>query len=86
MTTTTNKPTVTVLMGGPDAERHISLLSGQAIAQALRETGAFEVRDEIIDRPSAAELAPVCGDVVFPALHGRWGEGGHLQSLLDEMD
>ncbi len=77
------KPVVLVLMGGPDAEREISLLSGAAVAQALRESGRFDVCEHTIDRPTTAELASPGCDVVFPALHGRFGEGGPLQRLLE---
>ena len=54
-------------MGGPDAEREVSLMSGSEIAQALRDTARFEVIEQIIDKPTADELRPIGGDVVFPA-------------------
>ncbi|MHC4416393.1 MAG: D-alanine--D-alanine ligase family protein [Planctomycetota bacterium] len=79
------KPTVLVLMGGPDAEREVSLMSGREVAQALRECGRYEILEGIIDRPTAAELQAVGGDVVFPVLHGHWGEGGPLQQILEEL-
>jgi D-alanine-D-alanine ligase len=79
-----DRPAVLVLMGGPDAEREVSLLSGRAVAQALRESGRFEVIDRVIDQPTAGELTALGGDVVFPALHGQWGEGGPLQELLEK--
>ncbi len=72
-------------MGGPDAEREVSLMSGSEIAQALRDTARFEVIEQIIDRPTADELRPLGGDVVFPALHGHWGEGGPLQQILEQL-
>ncbi|MFW5652480.1 MAG: D-alanine--D-alanine ligase family protein [Planctomycetota bacterium] len=136
--------TVAVLAGGPDAERPISLQTGHAIANALREVTvelASIVRDEVktaelrwphtghplrkrfardkatadggssaasssstapntsptaagtapawevtlheIDRLTPAELAAIEADVIVPALHGPWGEGGPLQQLLE---
>ena len=82
-----NKPHVLVLMGGPDAEREVSLLSGAAVAQALRESGSFHVNEETIDDPGVDELrallAAAQADVVFPVLHGQWGEGGTLQRHLE---
>ncbi|MGP1272795.1 MAG: D-alanine--D-alanine ligase family protein [Phycisphaerales bacterium] len=74
------KPLALVLGGGPDAERSVSLKSSEAVARAIEASGAFEVALEIIDRP--ASLAGFRGEVVFPVLHGAWGEGGPLQDLL----
>ncbi|MHC4429092.1 MAG: D-alanine--D-alanine ligase, partial [Planctomycetota bacterium] len=74
-----------VLMGGPDAERRVSLCSGREVARALRACGRFEVHDAVIDRPSAAELSAVAWDVAFPVLHGRFGEGGPLQEVLEAV-
>ncbi len=81
------KPRILVIMGGPDAEREVSLLSGREIAAALRDSDRFQVREAVIDRPDAEELHGIIGDAeaVFPALHGRWGEGGPLQVLLEEL-
>jgi D-alanine-D-alanine ligase len=76
---------VLVLMGGPDAEREVSLLSGAAVAQALRDCGRFDVIERVVDEPSAEDLAALGGDVVFPVLHGPWGEGGPLQELLETV-
>jgi D-alanine-D-alanine ligase len=79
---------VLVLMGGPDAERDVSLQSGDAVARALRANIDYAVRDCIIDRPDLDALRTLIGpdtDVVFPVLHGTWGEGGALQALLEEI-
>lgn len=76
-------PVVLVLMGGPDAERDISIRSGTRVAAALRESGQFTVDERTIDRLSAEELAAIPADVVFPVLHGPWGEGGPLQDVLE---
>jgi len=78
-------PTVLVLGGGPDAEREVSLASASAVASALRAAG-YPVHEETIDRPGDAQLAAMPGDVVAPILHGRFGEGGPLQDLLDRGD
>ena len=73
---------VLVLKGGPDAEREVSLRSGGMVAAALRRAGA-NVEEVTIDRLGQAELQALPGDVVFPVLHGPWGEGGPLQDLLE---
>jgi D-alanine-D-alanine ligase len=74
---------VLVLKGGPDAEREVSLRSGGMVAAALRRAGAT-VEEVTVDRPGLAELRGMPGDVVFPVLHGPWGEGGVLQELLEQ--
>lgn len=74
---------VLVLKGGPDAEREVSLSSGANVANALRRAG-LAVHEFAIDRPGLAELRELPGDVVFPVLHGAWGEGGPLQELLEQ--
>ncbi len=79
------KPVVLVLMGGPDAEHEVSLMSGREVAQALRQSGRFEVAEAIIRQAESAEIAALGGDVVFPVLHGRFGEGGPLQELLEAL-
>jgi len=75
---------VAVLLGGRSAEREISLVSGRACAEALRAEGfeALEIdaRDDV-----AGELSRVAPDAVFNALHGRWGEDGCVQGLLELM-
>lgn len=77
-------PSVLVLAGGPDAEHPVSLQSAAAVAEALREAGA-EVHHEVVGRPTAGELSAMPGEVVFPVLHGAFGEGGPLQDLLDAV-
>lgn len=74
---------VLVLAGGPDAERPVSLLSAAGVASALRASGRFDVIERVIDRPTGAELSALPGDVIWPVLHGRFGEGGPLQDLLE---
>lgn len=75
---------VTVLMGGWSAERDVSLASGAACADALTDAGydvtRVDVKHDLGGLIAALTPAP---DVVFNALHGRYGEDGRIQSLLD---
>lgn len=75
-----------VLAGGPDREREVSLVSGAAVAKALRQVGHDVIeRDIMPDHLHALdEFQAWGGQAIFPALHGRWGEGGALQQILDE--
>ncbi|MFQ5970947.1 MAG: D-alanine--D-alanine ligase [Alphaproteobacteria bacterium] len=77
---------VVVLKGGISAEREVSLTSGAECAAALREAG-FDVGELDVSRDMAALLAALTPppDVVFNALHGRYGEDGRIQALLDLM-
>ncbi|MBS0191143.1 MAG: D-alanine--D-alanine ligase [Phycisphaerales bacterium] len=77
------KRQVLVLGGGPDAEREVSLVSSKFVSQALERSGDFDVCYQVVERPDLAQLRGLPGDVVFPVLHGGWGEGGALQDLLD---
>ena len=73
---------VAVLMGGLSAEREVSLDSGAACARAL-ETAGYRVTSIDVGRDLARRLAEVGPDVCFNALHGRWGEDGCVQGLLE---
>jgi D-alanine-D-alanine ligase len=73
---------VAVLMGGLSAEREVSLSSGRECAKALREAG-YEVIEVDAGRDLAARLVEIKPDVVFNALHGRFGEDGCVQGLLE---
>ncbi len=73
---------VAVLMGGWSAEREVSLTSGGACALALREAG-YRVSEIDVDDQLMARLAELKPDVAFNALHGRWGEDGCVQGLLE---
>jgi D-alanine-D-alanine ligase len=75
--------TVLVLGGGPDAERPVSLDSAANVARALRTTGRWDIVEQTIDRLTLDELRRLPGEVVFPVLHGSFGEGGPLQDLLE---
>lgn len=73
---------VAVLMGGRSAEREVSLVSGEACAAALEERGHAVSRVDVgADLPEV--LLRLRPEVVFNALHGRFGEDGRVQGLLD---
>ena len=76
---------VAVLMGGWSAEREISLVTGAACAEGLREAG-YEVSELDVGHDVAARLGELAPDVAFNALHGRWGEDGCVQGLLEVME
>ncbi len=76
---------VAVLMGGWSAEREVSLVSGAACARALREEG-YRVSEIDVDRDVGRRLEALAPDVAFNALHGRWGEDGCVQGLLEILD
>ncbi len=75
---------IVVLMGGWSAERSVSLMSGEGIAQALESLGHRVTRIDM-DRDVAARLAAAKPDLVFNALHGTPGEDGTVQGMLDLM-
>jgi len=75
-------PRVAVLLGGFSAEREVSLSSGAECAKALRTAG-YEVIEIDAGKDLAGELLRVAPDVVFNALHGRWGEDGCVQGMLE---
>jgi D-alanine-D-alanine ligase len=73
---------ITVMLGGPSAEREVSLRSGAAVSQALRSLGhdvtELDPRTEVWDLPAGC-------DAVFLALHGTYGEDGTVQRRLEEL-
>ena len=75
---------IAVLMGGRSAEREVSFSSGRGVMKALKEEGfdAIEI-DPADDLPS--QLRAVKPDAVFNALHGRFGEDGTVQGILEWM-
>ena len=73
---------IVVLLGGPSAEREVSLSSGRECASALREEG-FEVIEIDAGPTLVDDLRAANPDVVFNALHGRWGEDGCVQGILE---
>lgn len=76
---------VAVLMGGLSPERDVSLVSGAACARALKEEG-FEVTEIDVGHDVAERLRQARPDAAFNALHGRWGEDGCVQGLLELME
>jgi D-alanine-D-alanine ligase len=77
-------PRVAVLMGGLSAEREVSLVSGRECAVALRAAG-YQVIEVDCGLDLPARLAEIKPDVCFNALHGRWGEDGCVQGILEWM-
>ena len=71
------------LLGGRSAEREIRLVSGRGCAGALREEGFDVVEIDPSTSDLASQLNAAKPDVVFNALHGRWGEDGCVQGLLE---
>jgi D-alanine-D-alanine ligase len=75
---------VAVLLGGPSAEREISLLSGNAVLKALRERGVDAHPFDPAER-NLLELAQEGFARAFIALHGRFGEDGTVQGALETL-
>lgn len=76
------KLAITVLAGGPSAEREVSLQSGRAVAEALESLGhSVWIEDVGPHNLSALDRAVDC---VFIALHGRFGEDGQIQEILEK--
>lgn len=73
---------VVVLMGGKSQEREISLRSGEAVLNAIRELG-YEAIALDIDGELCTKLLELRPDKVFIALHGTYGEDGRIQGFLD---
>jgi D-alanine-D-alanine ligase len=76
---------VAVLMGGWSAERPVSLNSGRQCADALEAAG-YRVTRVDVDRAIADTLARLRPDVAFNALHGRYGEDGTIQGVLEVLN
>src|ERR1700682_4685559 len=81
----TNTRHVAVLMGGWSAEREVSLRSGKACADALERTGRYRGSRIDVARDVAASLRALKPDAALNVLHGRPGEDGTLQGLLEIM-
>lgn len=73
---------IAVLLGGPSAEREVSLSTGEQCAAALREAG-YRVTEVDAGADLAERLVALKPDACFNALHGRWGEDGCVQGLLE---
>ena len=76
------KMSITVMLGGPSAEREVSLRSGACVAEALRSLGHKVHEVDPCDEPWAL---PPGTEVVFLALHGTYGEDGTVQQRLEEL-
>jgi D-alanine-D-alanine ligase len=73
---------ITVLYGGPSAEREVSLISGQAVIDGLKSMGHTVFASDI--SPSDLSGLDRKADVIFPVLHGQFGESGELQEILEQ--
>ncbi len=76
---------VAVLMGGWSKERQVSLDTGNPCAKALEEAGYLVSRVDV-DRNISDVLSVLKPDVAFNALHGVWGEDGHVQGILETLE
>src|SRR3954453_10560458 len=73
---------VTVLYGGPSAEREVSLISGKAVIEGLRSMGHDVFPSDVSPTDLAGLQKPA--DVIFPGVHGEYGESGELQEILEQ--
>lgn len=77
---------IAVLMGGRSAEREVSLNTGEQVVAALRERGADAFAVDTAEPAFIDDLRASRPDVVFICLHGRYGEDGTVQGLLELLD
>jgi len=78
-----------VLMGGPSSERQISIKSGKAVLEALRESGIDAIAIDIQTENREENIRLLKGenlDCAFLALHGYFGEDGRIQAILEEIN
>src|SRR5581483_237724 len=73
---------VTVLYGGPSAEREVSLVSGKAVIEGLKAAGHEVFGSDV--SPTDLSGLERSADVIFPVLHGEFGESGELQEILEQ--
>jgi len=78
------KKLIVVLMGGLSGERKISFLTGKACANALRKRG-YKVKELDAKSFFVDKLKKLKPKIVFNALHGKYGEDGFVQSLLESL-
>jgi len=74
---------LTVLYGGVGPEREISLLSGRSVVKALEQAGEVEIRPLEINEASLPKGLDKARTIIFPVLHGEFGEDGRIQELLE---
>jgi D-alanine-D-alanine ligase len=74
---------IAVVMGGPSAEREVSLNTGRAILAALQEKGYNAVAIDLEPKNFIGQLKESGAEVVFNAVHGKYGEDGLMQGALE---
>lgn len=79
----TNDTKIALLMGGPGAEREVSLVSGKAVQQALQQAGFTQVTPVIVDEENP--VIPAGAQLCYNMIHGTYGEDGGLQSYLEQL-
>jgi len=77
-------PEIALFMGGESSEREVSLRSGAAVANALRN-GGYPVKTFDLKKLELPPEASACR-LIYPVLHGSWGEDGRLQKLMEEAN
>jgi len=75
---------ITVLYGGPSAEREVSLVSGKAVIDGLTAMGHTVFGSDVSPTDLSGLDHPA--DVIFPVLHGQFGESGELQEILEQRN
>ncbi|MGN0820711.1 MAG: D-alanine--D-alanine ligase [Akkermansia sp.] len=83
MKTLTKDTKIALLMGGPGSEREVSLVSGQAVLEALRAEGFTRVTPVVVDDETPA--IPEGTELCFNIIHGTFGEDGGLQTYLEKL-
>ena len=76
---------IVVLMGGLSVERKISFLSGKACSKALRKKG-YKVKELDAKGYFVDKLKKLKPKIIFNALHGKYGEDGFVQSILESLE
>ena len=77
---------IVVLMGGPSSEAEISRLTGTAILNALQEKGYNAVGMEFVPKTLVEDIKKSGCDIVFNAVHGKYGEDGRIAAVLEMID
>lgn len=83
MKSLTKDTPIALLMGGPGSEREVSLVSGRAVADALRRYGFTSVTE--IDVQDERPSLPAGTELVYNVIHGTFGEDGRVQAYLEEL-
>ena len=77
------KKKILILAGGFSKERDISLITSKSVQKSLNESGKYKTRVTEPDGDLIKKIRKFKPDVVFNALHGRYGEDGYIQSILE---